>query len=179
MEPKFVNEYNLTLEMYQEWAKHPVGAYAVKSRKKGICLRIGLICISILLIIDGIFLKEYFMSLAGMIFLVIALNRLLFLPKKIVKMQYDLMLKAYNTNQCRRKIVFTDHIVCKEGNTTTEYDYSGILKFTEDDIYFYLFTNADMVLRIHKDAFTVGTADEFREFANCEIQNHFGKKEVV
>lgn len=68
---------------------------------------------------------------------------------------------------------------CKEGNTTDEYDYSGILKFTEEDTYFYLFTNADMVLRIHKDAFIVDNADEFREFANCKIQNHSGKREVV
>lgn len=43
MEPKFLNQYKLTYELYQEWGKHPVGKSAVKNHKKGICLLLSIL----------------------------------------------------------------------------------------------------------------------------------------
>lgn len=169
MEPLFVNEYKITFEMYREWSKNPVGEFAVKSRKKGIRLRIILACCAIFIIIDAILLHNYYFMMFGFAFLIIAVNRLFIAPNKILKSQYNLILKSKNSNELVQKIIFSDNIIFEECNTTTRYDYSEIIKISEDDKYFYLFYNADMVLRILKSGFVVGTAEGFREFCDSTI----------
>lgn len=166
MEPEFINQYEITLERYLQWAKHPVGKAAVRAYKKGIRLRIMMVCLGIFIVLDGIFLREFFLALSGFIFAVIGLSRLFILPGKIQKRQYALILKSQNTDHCLRKVTFSDEIVCEEGNNLTRYAYSDIIRVTEDSVYFYLFYNEDMVLRVDKESFVVGNAAAFREFCS-------------
>lgn len=175
MEPKFINEFSITLEMYKDWFHHPIGNAAVKDRKRGICLRVTLAFCGILMIVLGLLLKEFFAVMTGTVFLLIALFRLLILPNKIMKIQYDSFPKSNNSDLVIRKTTFSDEIICESGKVTIRYSYSEIAKTTEDTSYFYLFLNEDKVMRIKKDGFTLGTIDTFREFCNTfrlsETQN--------
>lgn len=169
MEPKFINQFSITLELYKDWCNNPIGNAAVKNRNRGIHLRVILACCGILLIVMGLLIKEFFAILAGFGFSYIAFNRLFILPNKIIKMQYDNLPKLNNSDSVIRKTTFSDEILCESGNATMKYSYSEVEKMTEDHSYFYLFLNQDMVLRIKKDSFTLGTTDTFREFCNTFI----------
>lgn len=169
MEPKFINQYQITLEVYQQWAKHPVGNRAVRARKKGIRLRVMLACCGVFLLLDGLLIREFFLMMCGFLFFLLALFRLFVLPNRLIKSQYQMILKAQNRDYWVRTVTFSDGIVSEDGNGTTRYAYSDMIKITEDHNYFYLFSNEDMVLRIHKAGFLLGTPDEFREFCRGGI----------
>lgn len=171
MEPKFINEINITFELYKYWAKHPMGKSAVRGRKRGLILRIILAVCGLLLCLLSIFTRDFYELICGLIFLMIALARLFILPDKMLKRQYRLILKSQNTDSLVRKIIFSDEIICEEGNSTTRYRYSDITGITEDEHLFYLFYNEDMVIRVCKDGFVLGTADAFRDFCNSFINS--------
>lgn len=164
MEPKFINQYQVTLERYQYWARHPVGKKAVHNRRLGIRLRIALICCGLLLILCGVLTQERIMPILGIFGILMGLARLFFLPNIILKKQYALILKSQNSDTWVEQIVFSDEIVCESGNASFRYACSDILSVTEDSDYFYLFYNEDMVLRIYKPGFVLGTSDDFRIF---------------
>lgn len=167
MEPKFVNEFNLTYEMYTEWAKHPIAPKAVKVRRKRTCLlSIGVLC-SVFITIEAILLCDFFVLTTGLVLLMLVLNQLFLLPIRVRKKQYELSLKTYyNDNQCVIKTVFSDQILIIQGNTTMKIACSEIQRMQEDGAYFYLITDRELVMRIRKDGFVVGNADEFRTFWN-------------
>lgn len=169
MESQFINQYDVTFKMYQEWANQPVGKSAIYNRKKGIFLRITMAFCSVVIIMLGLLLHELFCALFGIVFLMVALHRLFFLPNKILKQQYNLILKSLNINLWINKITFSDSIIHEAGNCTHKYSYTEIIKMSEDWNYFFLFFNEDMVLRIHKSGFIVGTVDDFRKFCNSYI----------
>lgn len=164
MEPQFVNQYHLSYEMYQYWSSHPVGEKAIKNRKKGIILRVALICCGAIVLLCGIILREFSFSVMGIAFLFFGIARLTFLPTQIIKKQYELMLKLQNRDKYIRTITFADVITSEDGNTTTTFEYNQITKTSEDASYFYLFLGNDTVLRIHKASFIVGNVDAFRAF---------------
>lgn len=172
MEPKFINEVNITFELYKYWAKHPMGKRAVRSRKTGLVLQIILAVCGLFLSLLSIFTRDFFELICGLIFLMIALSRLFILPDKMLKRQYRLILKSQNTASWVRKTIFSDEIICEEGNSVTRYRYSDITGIKEDEHLFYLFyINEDMVIRICKDGFVLGTADAFRDFCNSFINS--------
>ncbi len=167
MEPKFINQYTITIEMLKEWAAHPVGHSAINQRKKGITLRIlGLIC-SCIIGMSGFLLHEYLMIAMGVVFGVLFLLRLFVIPNRIIKKQYALILKSQNRSQLVRTIIFSDQIVIEDGKSTTRNAYSELVKIMEDKHYFYLFFNEDIALRVRKNGFTLGTCDDFRQFIHA------------
>jgi hypothetical protein len=171
MEPQFINQYVVSFEMYKEWANNPIGRSAIRNRKKGIRLRVIGSIFSIIMIIIGFLLHEFYALLVGFIFLIIFMLRLFFIPNRILKKQYDLVMKAHNNSLWTRTTTFSDSIVIDEGKSTLRYEYSEIFKMSEDEKYFYLFMNVDMVLRIRKDSFILGSCEDLIEFLNSVISN--------
>ena len=171
MEPKFINQYKVTFEIYQDWANRPVGRKAVRNRRRGIHLRITLACLSVFIIAIGLLIQEFVYIICGLAFLTLALLRLFVLPNKYLKNQFHLVLRSQNRDIWINKFTFAEDILFESGNTTSRFAYSDIVKFTEDSGYFYLFYNEDMVLRICKDGFIVGTVNEFREFWNIMLSS--------
>lgn len=173
MEPKFVSQFHVTMEMYKEWGRHPLGKNAVKNRKKVIGLRVFLACLGNLIILMGVLLSEFFYVIVGLFALIMALLRLFVLPDRLLGKQYDMIAKSQNGDSFARTITFADEIISEAGNMTTRYSYSEIVRIQEDSNYFYLFYNEDMVLRIPKGNFTVGTVEEFRDFCNSIVRVQF------
>lgn len=170
MEAKFINQYEVTIEMIQQWEAHPVGRKAVHDHKIGIHLRIAIICCGLLLILCSVLTQEILFTLFGILAIFIGLARLFLLPKLVLKKQYALILKSQNADAWLNQFTFSDEIVYESGNTSSRYAYSDIINVTEDRQYFYLFYNEDMVLRIYKAGFVLGTAEGFREFCRDVIK---------
>jgi len=161
MEPAFVSEFEVTLKRYQEWAAHPVGKKAVRSR-----VRMKILCgvlggCGILLLILGWGSGDL---LTGVLFLTMALLEPLALRPLTVKRQYRLLREARMQERWVRTTTFSDHIAVKEGNTQTDIAYASLRQVTEDAGYFYLWQNENFVLRIPRDSFMAGRPEDFRAF---------------
>lgn len=170
MESKFINQYQVTLEMAEHWSKHPVGENAVRTRRKVIRLRVLFICCGPLFMLSGALTQEYYMILLGIFTVAWGFARLFLRPQRAVKKQYAMALKAQKTDVWINTFTFADEIVYESDNTCARYAYSDIVKVSEDSEYFYLFYNEDMMLTIYKPGFILGTAEDFRAFCKSFIQ---------
>lgn len=97
MEPKFISQYQVTFEMAKHWAAHPVGRKAIRDRKRGILLRVMLMICGAIMILCSVLTQEYFFGIAGILAILIGLERLFLLPKISLKQQYAMIL-ILNTN---------------------------------------------------------------------------------
>jgi hypothetical protein len=166
MEQQFINKFTITFEMYKEWANNPVGKTAIENRAKSKRIRfIGIACAGLLIIL-GVIMSEYYVLLMGAACLLFYLYRIFFTTNKFILKQYEVVLKTQNNNQWIRTINFTDKIIAEDGRMTTQFEYPEIIRVSEDNSYFYLYINADMIIRVRKDSFTQGSPDDFRAFIN-------------
>lgn len=175
MEQQFVNKFDITLELYKEWGKKPLGSTAIKERGRFIKGNIFRLAFAVLLIIFGVLTKSFdaflVCSLFGILALCYSLFRLFITPNRVLKKRYDAILKTLPDNQWIRTITFSDKIVIEDGKLVTQFEYSEVQRVTEDDNYFYLYIDADMVFRVRKDSFIESSPDDFREFINNNITN--------
>lgn len=169
MEQKYINQYNISFELLKEWAKNPIGRSEIRNRKKGIRLRVIGSIASIIIMVSGVFRHEWPVILMGVTFFAIFMSRLFYTPNRFLKKQYDLLIKVQKSNVITRTITFSDNIVINDGRTIAHYEYSEIIRISEDEKYFNLFLNADLGLRVRKDSFITGTCEDFRNFINSEI----------
>jgi hypothetical protein len=161
MDAKFINQYTITFDMYRDWAKHPVGQAAIRSRRKNLVLCIGGIVVSVGLAVFGAVMSQFYVVLMGAVFFIIFGLRLFFIPQQLLRKKYAMILKSLNGAQWTRTITFADKITVEDGRNSGSYDYSEFKALTEDEQYFFLFLNNDMALRVRKDSFTEGTAERF------------------
>ena len=171
MEPAFVNQYTITLELLKEWTKLPVGRSAIQGRRKWLILRTFGVAISIVIIAFGAIMQEFYAALLGVAFFVLYFLQLVVVPGRALKKRYDMRIKSLNNQPWVRKTLFSDKIAVEEGSSTTNFEYAEIVKVTEDEQYFNLFLNEDMALRIRRDSFIHGSSEGFRDFINAAISN--------
>jgi len=74
------------------------------------------------------------------------------------------MQKSLDSAEWIRSTTFSDVMKVKEGNTESVYEYSYIKRITEDNEYFYLWHNSDLVFRIPQDSFVIGDKKDFKNF---------------
>lgn len=169
MDTKFVNQYAVTYEIYREWSRHPVGKTALRNRRRELRIRITLALCGFIMFGIGVSMRDIFNIVFGITFVIMALLRLFVLPDKVLRKQYNLVVKMHKSAPWTRRISFGDTIICKDENASYEYSYSDIIKMTEDQDYFYLFYDDDLVLRIRKGCFIIGSDDTFREYCYSYI----------
>lgn len=170
MEPKFINEYAVTLELYKEWSNNPVGKAAIRNRKKRRLLCAAGVIWGFLILAFGYFQQEYYAVALGIGFILLFTLWVSLMPAHILKKQYDTIMKARNGRPWVRTITFSDAIAAQDANASSRYEYAEIVSITQSDAYFYLFVNEDMVIRVRKDSFIQGSCDEFRQFISSAIQ---------
>ncbi len=154
MEPVYEIRHTITQEEYLYMAKHPHGKDAAKNRKRGIRLRIIGCAISLLLVVMGLWQREYFLFLCGFSFLALFLARLFLLENIVLKKQYRMLLNAQPDGVWTRTFLFYDDALrITEGRTESKYSYSEIATVSDDERYVLLWLNGEnMVLRIPKAA---------------------------
>lgn len=171
MESKFVNQFPLTFELYKEWMQHPVGRRAVKARRRRyILLAVGA-TLSLFLIILGIVNADSYSLYIGIVLLAFYLFLAVFNPTIAMKRQFRHSIRLLNGRPLIRTTTFGDKISIEVGNSKTEYEYREIIRVSEDTEYFYLFVNADTVIRVRRDSFILGESNAFRNFIDTAIAN--------
>ncbi len=163
-EPKFICEFDVTYEDYKYWARHPLGAAAVRNRRLSFILRIVGIALSIFIIALGATGVGAAYVVVGIAFLIFFLGRMLLSENIILKKQYETILKAQKDGVWTRVYSFGDKVSVADGRAVSEYEYSELKRFSEDERYFILWLNNDMVMRLPKDRFIVGNPEDFRGF---------------
>lgn len=174
MEQQFIIQHPVTFEMYKEWAKNPITSKAIEKRRKALCLRVFGSIMSVILIFIGIISGNPYAIVVGAALTIFYLWRQFVMPSRFIKKGYDNIMKVLNSSQWIRTITLSDKIVVEDGKTNISFEYSEISGFTEDDIYFNLLFNSDMVLRAPKNCFISGSPDGFREFINISATNKAG-----
>lgn len=90
---------------------------------------------------------------------------LLWLLWAFARKQFDLIIKSKDNLPWIRKTTFyEDQFVVTEDNTTTSMEYSKIYKITENEKYFIIWKNDELVFRFLKSGFTNGTFEKFKIF---------------
>lgn len=178
MEQQFIIQHPVTFEMYKEWAKNPITSKAIEKRRIALCLRVFGSIMSVILIVIGVISGQLYAILAGAAITFFYLWRQFVAPNRRMKKGYDSIMKVLNSSQWIRTITLSDKIVVEDGKTNISFEYSEISEFTEDDKYFNLFFNADIVLRVPKNSFISGSPDGFREFINISATNKAGNTQT-
>jgi hypothetical protein len=164
MAPEFINEFEITYDIYKGWVNHPLGQKARKNKMKRNLWKMAGLFISVFLILLGIYLPENAAIFIGIAFLGAMLYLAVLLPGTAARKQYKLAI-AENTNQpWKRTITFSNVIHMADFRTDAEYKYTQVSQVTEDKSYYYIWLGSDYVLRILKSAFTRGSADAFRGY---------------
>lgn len=170
METKFINQFELSFELFKEWTRHPVGRRGIKARGRRFALLAIGIALSLFLIVLGIVTQKQSNLIIGLVLLAFYIFLLVINPIITLKKRYELSIKPLNGRPLIRTTTFADKIVIEVGKSKTEYEYSEIIRVAEDESYFYLFINADTVIRIRRDGFIQGSNDEFKGFIDTAIK---------
>ena len=89
-------------------------------------------------------------------------------PPIIIRVYYKKMMKLYKNNMTLR-IIFADNITFESSTGSSKREYSEIIKFTEDESYFILYSSFDLGYRVPKSSFIKGNNDSLRKFLQSKI----------
>ncbi len=89
-------------------------------------------------------------------------------PPIIIRVYYKKMMKLYKNNMTL-KIIFADNITFESSTGSSKREYSEIIKFTEDESCFILYSGFDLGYRIPKSSFIKGNNDSLRKFLQSKI----------
>lgn len=169
MEPKFINQFELTKELYKERIMNSITNKGVKWRKKMIRYLIFSCIGSVVLIVLGVVWEELLFTLLGVMLILLSLYRVFIQTNRTIRKRYTDLLISNGNKKLFLRYIFADNITVELGRNRTDYDYSEIVKQTEDETCINIFLSFDDALRIRKDSFIVGSADEFKEFIDSVI----------
>ncbi|MDD6032705.1 MAG: hypothetical protein PUC47_04335 [Oscillospiraceae bacterium] len=170
MEPVFVSRFEVTLDRYRDWARHPVGRTAVKNRRRSLVLRWIIVLGGLLILTLGLLWRDVYEILLGCFFAVWGVLRLSVLQERALRKQYRMLKEARKQDRWIRTTTFSDRIVTEEGNTRTEHAYGDIRRVTEQNGCCFLWVSEDFVLRIPLCSFVQGDGAAFLPFIRQAVQ---------
>ncbi len=170
MATEFINEYEITFDIYRNWVRHPVGQKAKKNRTKRLLWKTAGLCIAVFLILLGIFLPDNAAMYIGIAFAGAMAYLLIFSSSNATKKQYKLAVAANENKPWIRTYTFSDVIKMSDFRGDAEYRYAQISMTAEDGDYFYLWLGRDYVLRILKSGFIKGSEGAFRNFIESKTK---------
>lgn len=163
------NEYKITKELMQSWAKK----YHIHGKRNKIsfvlwCL-VG-VCGLYLLVVYALGLADSRDIYFSILFLGLAVYRLFFMRFVAWSNRYKLMAKTYGVTEWVRTIEFLDdEIVLTDHTTTMKTAYTQITKIKEKGNMVLIFCNNDTAIRLYKDAFVEGSWEECKKLINSKI----------
>lgn len=160
----FENKYEVNKEVMMDWGRHPLskGQQRVQTGFRILWLVFAVFCLFNLI--------SAFMAQAGAfvffysILLVFCLYRVLWRNKLVIGKQYQILSKAQGQPSWERTIRLDDKIRVYDGNNSSEFQYSQVTGTVEDSRYIALLLGTGQGIRLEKDAFTMGNAQELSEF---------------
>lgn len=166
----FINEYEITLDVYKTWVTRPLNKKAKQNKQRRLILFVAGMIFSAALIVFGIFWPNNVAIFIGGILMLILFFRAVMMPDIAIKKQYFKIKDPHGDEPWIRSYAFSDVITVTDFQTRSDYKYHDILSATEDNDYFYLWFNKDAVIRVMKNAFKKGSEQDFRGFIVSKIK---------
>jgi hypothetical protein len=154
----------MTLDRYLYFCDHPVGAGAKKQLRRWRTVNtVFLVLMPIAFLFSALAGQQTASGLFVFFTLVFAYK--LFCQRKAANSkQYKKIRQAQTTEDWIRTASFSDVIRLRDANSESVYHYGDFRTFSEADGCFYLWRDADLVVRLPRDCFTVGSAEDFPAF---------------
>lgn len=164
MQSIFENKYEVNKEVMMDWSRHPLskGQQRMQTGFRILWLVFAGFCL--------LNLVSAFMAGAGAfvffytLLFVFCLYRVLWKNKLVIGRQYQLLSKAQGQAFWGRTIRLEDKIRVRDGNAASEFGYGQVTGMVEDSRYIALLLGTGQGIRMEKDAFTMGSAEELSEF---------------
>ncbi len=166
----YISQTEITLEKYIDMSIHPIGKSARNNLKRWKAAKIGgtalMAVTGAMCALSG---RKEFAIIAAMLGLTL-LYQLLIQRKQIIKKQYKTTTDAMTEEKWIRTITFDDKITVADGNTSTSFAYSDYKWADENDKYYLVYRNENVVLRIEKGSFIHGDEKSFLRWINNKLK---------
>ena len=159
------NEYKITKKEMMSWAKdyHLQGVATIVLFSLWCLVGIIGICMIVLLSIKGGDFINWYLSI---LFVVLAVYKLLFSRYTVWASRYRLLSKAYGVSEWIRSTEFTENeiIVSDHGNVSvSKFRYENIKRIKENGNTVMILFDGNVALRIYKNTFTEGSWESLKE----------------
>ena len=169
----FKNKFEITENLLKQWSKKPIGNSAKLFKVfSNIFFFVLLFCVVILVFVSIVNAADRTINIImAAFFFVMAVFYRFLLPKIRIRQRYNYFMKQQLSEAWIRTVKFTENIIVEDGNMQAKYEYSQIKDITQDEKYFYLWLDANLILYIKKGAFSEGHENEFFEFFKSKMEN--------
>lgn len=169
MEFEFENAYEVTEDIYMDWATHPVGQLAKKHARAMLIMTLVEVALAVGLIVLGIVKVYPLYIIGGALFGIYFLLSAFVLNRRKQRQHFRKMLAAKHTAHWNRIMRFGEQIAVDDAGDEVTFDWSRLSEITQDENWFYLWLDQSSAYRVKKDAFTVGNEADFDRFATAKI----------
>lgn len=167
----YVSQTEITLEKYLAWANKPIGRKAVKKQRQRNFISLMGIMISVAGGGFCIHMGYTDFVLIYLACLVAFVYKITIGKRKAAEKTYHTTLVAITGDRWLRTITFGSNIQVADNNSTTTFKYSDFKKVDQNENYYLLYRNEDLVLRVEKGSFITGDEAEFESFITSRIKN--------
>jgi len=166
----YISQTEITLEKYSEMTSNPVGKKARNNLKRWKAAKIGgaalMAVTGAMCAVSG---RMDFAIIAAALGLGL-LYQLLIQRKQLIKKQYITTTQSMTDEKWMRTITFDDKITVADGNNSSVFAYSDYKWTDENDKYYLLYRNENIVLRIEKGSFIHGDEKSFLHWINNKLK---------
>ncbi len=171
MDVLFENTFEMTRTRYLEFCNAPAGLSAKRALRRWKLRGDILIALSALLVVLSALLRDWILTAATSFLTLFCLYNRIFRRTRLNRRQYARIRQAQTTPQWLRTARFgEDAVTVDDANAQTRFTYADFAGLSEERDIFYLWRDADFVLRLPKDCFTVGNVEEFAIFIRQKIE---------
>lgn len=166
----YISKTEITLDKYMEMSNRPLGKKARNELKRWKMIKITCMVTSGVMAAVLTTMGEGFMAALAGTFCAVFIYQLFFQRKALLKKKYRQTVQAMNTDGWTRTIVFDEKISITDGNSTATFKYSDYKWAEENDKYFLIYRNEDVVLRVEKGSFTYGKEADFLRWISNKVK---------
>ncbi len=161
---------HITFEKYWDMTKHPIGKKTKKKLNTWFALNgIGTGAMSA---------AAYYcfktgdssMAVIFLAFVAMFAYKLFFQRKIMAKKQYEATIRSFDDKIWTRTVTFDDKITVADNNSVSTFKYSDFRYTGENNKYYLLYRNENVVLRIEKGSFITGDEAKFLKWINNKIK---------
>ena len=166
----YISKTEITLDKYIEMSSNPLGKKARNDLKRWKTAKIsGTVIMAVIGAIHAFSGRTELAVICAVLGLAL-LYQLLIQRKKLLKKRYKTTTDSMTDSKWIRTITFDDKITVADGNNSSVFAYSDYKWADENDKYYLLYRNENVVLRIEKGSFTYGNEKDFLRWINNKMK---------
>ena len=166
----YISQTEITLDKYIEMTNHPVGKKARNNLKRWKTVKVaGIAVMAVTAAVCTLSGSAEIAVIAGAIGAAMA-YQLLFQRKGQIKKRYAATIRSMTDEKWVRTVTFDEKITVADGNSSTVFSYSDYKWAAENDKYYLIYRNEDVVLRVEKGSFIHGEEKNFLRWITNKLK---------